>query len=83
MPTGLASWDSAAAAAGFEIRIMRRVMPDVTVAFYGPLADKSDAAPKSSIELAPEIKEPVLGLYEMWNSAVLPLVLSAASIWWT
>jgi carboxymethylenebutenolidase len=33
------------------------------VAFYGPLADKSDAAPKSSIELAPEIKEPVLGLY--------------------
>jgi carboxymethylenebutenolidase len=33
------------------------------VAFYGPLADKSDTAPKSSIELAPEIKEPVLGLY--------------------
>jgi carboxymethylenebutenolidase len=33
------------------------------VAFYGPLADKSEAAPKSSIELAPEIKEPVLGLY--------------------
>ena len=33
------------------------------VAFYGPLVDKSDAAPKSSIELAPEIKEPVLGLY--------------------
>jgi carboxymethylenebutenolidase len=33
------------------------------VAFYGPLADKNDAAPKSSIELAPEIKEPVLGLY--------------------
>jgi carboxymethylenebutenolidase len=33
------------------------------VAFYGPLADKSDAAPKSSIELATEIKEPVLGLY--------------------
>jgi len=33
------------------------------VAFYGPLADKSDAAPKSSIELAPEVKEPVLGLY--------------------
>jgi len=33
------------------------------VAFYGPLADKSDAAPKSSIDLAPEIKEPVLGLY--------------------
>ncbi|HEX9238787.1 MAG TPA: dienelactone hydrolase family protein [Xanthobacteraceae bacterium] len=34
-----------------------------SVAFYGPLADKSEAAPKSSIELAPEIKEPVLGLY--------------------
>jgi carboxymethylenebutenolidase len=33
------------------------------VAFYGPLADKSDTAPKSSIDLAPEIKEPVLGLY--------------------
>jgi len=33
------------------------------VAFYGPLADKSDAAPKSSIDLAPEVKEPVLGLY--------------------
>jgi carboxymethylenebutenolidase len=33
------------------------------VAFYGPLVDKSDAAPKSSIELAPEVKEPVLGLY--------------------
>jgi carboxymethylenebutenolidase len=33
------------------------------VAFYGPLADKSEAAPKSSIDLAPEVKEPVLGLY--------------------
>ena len=33
------------------------------VAFYGPLADKSDAAPKSSIELAPEVNEPMLGLY--------------------
>ena len=33
------------------------------VAFYGPLADKSESAPKSSIELAPEIREPVLGLY--------------------
>jgi carboxymethylenebutenolidase len=33
------------------------------VAFYGPITDKSDAAPKSTIELAPEIKEPVLGLY--------------------
>jgi carboxymethylenebutenolidase len=33
------------------------------VAFYGPLADRSEAAPKSSIDLAPESKEPVLGLY--------------------
>lgn len=33
------------------------------VAFYGPIADRSDAAPKSAIDLAPEIKEPVLGLY--------------------
>jgi carboxymethylenebutenolidase len=33
------------------------------VAFYGTLADKNQAAPKSSIELAPEVKEPVLGLY--------------------
>ena len=33
------------------------------VAFYGPLSDHSDAAPKSAIDLAPDIKEPVLGLY--------------------
>jgi carboxymethylenebutenolidase len=33
------------------------------VAFYGPITDKNPAAPKSSLELAPEIKEPVLGLY--------------------
>ena len=33
------------------------------VAFYGTLIDKNRAAPKSSIELAPEVKEPVLGLY--------------------
>jgi carboxymethylenebutenolidase len=33
------------------------------VAFYGTLIDKNDAAPKNSIELAPEMKEPVLGLY--------------------
>jgi carboxymethylenebutenolidase len=33
------------------------------VAFYGPLADRSEAAPKSSIDLAPEINEPMLGLY--------------------
>lgn len=40
------------------------------VAFYGTLADKSDAAPKSSIELAPEIKEPVLGLYGEADSSI-------------
>jgi carboxymethylenebutenolidase len=40
------------------------------VAFYGPLADKSDAAPKSSIELTPEIKEPVLGLYGEADSGI-------------
>jgi carboxymethylenebutenolidase len=33
------------------------------VAFYGSLIDKNDAAPKSSIDLAPDVKEPVLGLY--------------------
>jgi carboxymethylenebutenolidase len=33
------------------------------VAFYGTLIDRSDGVPKSSIELAPEVKEPVLGLY--------------------
>jgi carboxymethylenebutenolidase len=33
------------------------------VAFYGTLVDKNDAAPKSSIDLAAEVKEPVLGLY--------------------
>lgn len=33
------------------------------VAFYGSLIDKNDAAPKTSIDLASEVKEPVLGLY--------------------
>jgi carboxymethylenebutenolidase len=33
------------------------------VAFYGSLIDKNDAAPKSSIDLAADVKEPVLGLY--------------------
>jgi carboxymethylenebutenolidase len=40
------------------------------VAFYGTLIDKSDAAPKSSIDLAPEIKEPVLGLYGAEDSGI-------------
>jgi carboxymethylenebutenolidase len=33
------------------------------VAYYGSLIDKSEVVPKNSIELAPEVKEPVLGLY--------------------
>lgn len=33
------------------------------VAFYGPTTDKSAAAPKSTLELAGDIQEPVLGLY--------------------
>ena len=33
------------------------------VAFYGTIIDKNDAAPKSSLEMAAEVKEPVLGLY--------------------
>ncbi len=32
------------------------------VAFYGSLIDKNDVVPKSSIELAADVKEPVLGL---------------------
>ena len=42
------------------------------VAFYGTLIDKSDAAPKSSIELAPEVKEPVLGLYGEADTGITP-----------
>ena len=42
------------------------------VAFYGTLIDKSDAAPKSSIELAPEMKEPVLGLYGEADTGITP-----------
>jgi carboxymethylenebutenolidase len=39
--------------------------PDLkaSVAFYGPLVDKSESAPKSSMDLVPDIKDPVLGLY--------------------
>jgi carboxymethylenebutenolidase len=33
------------------------------VAFYGSLADKNNVVPKNSIELAAEVKEPVLALY--------------------
>jgi carboxymethylenebutenolidase len=42
------------------------------VAFYGTLIDKSDAAPKNSIELAPEVKEPVLGLYGEADTGITP-----------
>jgi carboxymethylenebutenolidase len=42
------------------------------VAFYGSLIDKNDAAPKSSIELVAEVKEPVLGLYGEADSGITP-----------
>ena len=42
------------------------------VAFYGSLVDKNDAAPKNSIELAPEVKEPVLGLYGEADTGIPP-----------
>jgi len=42
------------------------------VAFYGTLIDKNDAAPKSSIDLAPEVKEPVLGLYGEADTGITP-----------
>jgi carboxymethylenebutenolidase len=42
------------------------------VAFYGSLIDKSDAAPKSSIDLASEVKEPVLGLYGEADTGITP-----------
>ena len=42
------------------------------VAFYGSLVDKNDAAPKSSIDLAPEVKEPVLGLYGEAGTGIPP-----------
>jgi carboxymethylenebutenolidase len=42
------------------------------VAFYGSLIDKNDAAPKNSIELAPDVKEPVLGLYGDADTGITP-----------
>ncbi len=42
------------------------------VAFYGSLVDKNDAAPKNSIELAPDVKEPVLGLYGEADTGIPP-----------
>jgi carboxymethylenebutenolidase len=42
------------------------------VAFYGSLTDKNDAAPKNSIELAPDVKEPVLGLYGEADPSIPP-----------
>jgi len=42
------------------------------VAFYGSLVDKNDAAPKSSLELAAEVKEPVLGLYGEADTGIPP-----------
>jgi carboxymethylenebutenolidase len=42
------------------------------VAFYGSIIDKNDAAPKSSIDLAAEVKEPVLGLYGEADTGITP-----------
>jgi carboxymethylenebutenolidase len=42
------------------------------VAFYGSLIDKSDAVPKTSIELAADVKEPVLGLYGEDDNGIKP-----------
>jgi carboxymethylenebutenolidase len=42
------------------------------VAFYGTLIDKSDIVPKSSVELASEVKEPVLGLYGAEDAGIKP-----------
>ena len=42
------------------------------VAFYGSLIDKNDAAPKSSMDLVPEVKEPVLGLYGEADTGITP-----------
>jgi carboxymethylenebutenolidase len=42
------------------------------VAFYGSLTDKNDATPKSSIDLAAEVKEPVLGLYGEADTGITP-----------
>src|SRR5215469_747451 len=42
------------------------------VAFYGTLVDKNDAAPKSSIDLAAEVKEPMLGLYGEADAGIPP-----------
>jgi carboxymethylenebutenolidase len=43
------------------------------VAFYGSLADPENAAwPKNSLSLAPEIKEPVLGLYGAEDTGIKP-----------
>jgi carboxymethylenebutenolidase len=42
------------------------------VAFYGSLIDKNDAVPKNSIELAPDVKEPVLGLYGEADTGITP-----------
>ena len=42
------------------------------VAFYGSLVDKNDAAPKSSLDLAAEVKEPVLGLYGEADTGIPP-----------
>jgi carboxymethylenebutenolidase len=45
---------------------------------FSSLVDKNDAAPKSSIDLAPEVKEPVLGLYGEADTGIPPQVKQMA-----
>jgi carboxymethylenebutenolidase len=42
------------------------------VAFYGSIIDKNDAVPKSTLELAPDMKAPVLGLYGEEDTGIKP-----------
>ena len=42
------------------------------VAFYGSLIDKNDATPQSSMEMAAQVKEPVLGLYGEDDTGIKP-----------
>ena len=42
------------------------------VSFYGSIMDKSEAVPKSTLELVPDIKAPVLGLYGADDQGIKP-----------
>jgi carboxymethylenebutenolidase len=41
-------------------------------AFYGSLIDKNDATPKSSMDLVPDMKAPVVGLYGEADTGITP-----------